>query len=68
MMSPLRMVYLALAIWGAVHPMMYFVDWYGEVGFSVSGLASAWFANAAVSGLAWDLIPIGAHTDSQLSG
>ena len=25
-MSPLRAVYLALAIWGAVHPMYYFRD------------------------------------------
>ncbi len=56
MISPLRMVYLALAIWGAVHPMMHFVDWFSEAGFSVSGLLSVWFSNAAVSGLAWDVI------------
>jgi len=56
MISPLRIAYLALAIWGAVHPALYFVDWFGEVGFSLGALASAWFANAAESGLAWDLI------------
>ena len=50
------MIYLALAIWGAVHPMVYFARWFRETGSSVDGLLDAWFANVAVGGLAWDLI------------
>ena len=30
MISPLRMIYLALAIWGAIHPMYYFVTYMRE--------------------------------------
>ncbi len=54
-MSPLRMLYLALAIWGAVHPMYHFVQWFGENGFDLAGMAAAWNVNAAASGLVWDL-------------
>ncbi|TDE39648.1 DUF2834 domain-containing protein [Antarcticimicrobium sediminis] len=54
-MSPLRMIYLALAIWGAVHPMVYFGAWFGENGFDLPGMVAAWNANAASSGLVWDL-------------
>ncbi|OWU85416.1 K+-transporting ATPase, A chain [Oceanicola sp. 22II-s10i] len=54
-MSPLRMVYLALAIWGAVHPMYYFLTWFAQHGVSLSGMVEAWHANAASSGLVWDL-------------
>jgi len=54
-MSPLRMIYLALAIWGAVHPMYYFVTWFRENGFDLAGMAAAWNVNAATSGLVWDL-------------
>ncbi|MCA0870982.1 DUF2834 domain-containing protein [Seohaeicola saemankumensis] len=54
-MSPLRMIYLALAIWGAVHPMYYFVQWFGENGFDLGAMAAAWNVNAATSGLVWDL-------------
>lgn len=53
------MVYLALAIWGAVHPMIWFFNWFGEHGFSIVGLFAAWFENAAVRGLAWDVIIAG---------
>ena len=55
-MSVLRMLYLALAVWGAVHPMMHFLGWMTETGQGVSALIDAWFANGAVTGLAWDLI------------
>jgi NADH:ubiquinone oxidoreductase subunit 6 (subunit J) len=54
-MSPLRMIYLALAIWGAVHPMFYFVTYMREVGAGLSGLIDAWYVNASTTGLVWDL-------------
>jgi len=54
-MSPLRMIYLALAIWGAIHPMAYFLQWFSENGFDLGGMVDAWHANAASSGLVWDL-------------
>jgi hypothetical protein len=54
-MSPLRMIYLGLALWGAVHPMAYFVAWFRANGVSLSGLLDAWHVNAATSGLVWDL-------------
>ncbi len=54
-MSPLRIVYLLLAIWGAIHPMYWFMTWFGENGFDIWGMVDAWHANAASSGLVWDL-------------
>ena len=51
----LRMIYLALAIWGAIHPMYYFVMWFRANGFDIMGMVDAWHANAAASGLVWDL-------------
>lgn len=54
-MSILRMIYLALAIWGAVHPMYYFVTWFQTNGFNIMGMVDAWHVNAASSGLVWDL-------------
>jgi len=54
-MSILRMAYLALAIWGAVHPMYYFVSWFRANSFDIMGMVDAWHVNAASSGLVWDL-------------
>ena len=54
-MSVLRMIYLGLAIWGAIHPMYYFIQWFQANGFDVMGLVDAWHTNAAASGLVWDL-------------
>ncbi len=54
-MSPLRLTYLMLAIWGAVHPMRHFIEWFNENGWSMTGMIAAWHANAATSGLVWDL-------------
>lgn len=54
-MTPLRMIYLALAIWGAVHPMYYFLQWFGANGVDMMAMVDAWHANAASSGLVWDL-------------
>jgi hypothetical protein len=54
-MTPLRAVFLALAIWGALHPMYYFVSWFLENGWSIMAMVDAWHVNAATSGLVWDL-------------
>ncbi len=54
-MSVLRMIYLALAIWGAIHPMSWFIAWFNEHGYDLGLMVEAWHANAATSGLVWDL-------------
>ena len=54
-MTPLRMIYLALALWGAVHPMYYFISWFNANGYHLGAMIEAWHANAATSGLVWDL-------------
>lgn len=54
-MSGLRMSYLALAVWGAVHPMLWYVTFWRKNGFSLRGLIDSWNVNAGATGLAWDL-------------
>ena len=54
-MSPLRILYLALAVWGAIHPMYWFVTYMRETGTGLSGLIDAWYVNASTTGLTWDL-------------
>lgn len=54
-MSPLRMLYLALAVWGAIHPMSWFIKHMNETGTGLSGLIDAWYVNASTTGLTWDL-------------
>ena len=54
-MSALRWVWLALAVWGAIHPMYYFISWFTENGWSLMAMVDAWHVNAATSGLVWDL-------------
>ena len=54
-MSVLRMIYLALALWGAIHPMYYFVQWFQENTWDIMAMVDAWHVNAATSGLTWDL-------------
>lgn len=51
----LRWLWLALALWGAVHPMFYFLRWMWTNGWSLSGLIDAWFVSDATRGLTWDL-------------
>ena len=51
----MRIIYLALAVWGAVHPMYYFVSWFQTDGLNLGLMVAAWHANAASSGLVWDL-------------
>jgi len=54
-MSPLRLLYLALAVWGAIHPMYWFLKHMRETGTGLSGLIDAWYVNASTTGLTWDL-------------
>lgn len=51
----IRWAYLLLAVWGAVHPMAYFIQWFQAEGFSLTKMVDAWHVNAATSGLVWDL-------------
>lgn len=51
----MRWVYLALAFVGAILPMRYFIEWFLANGFDLMGMVDAWHANAATSGLVWDL-------------
>jgi len=51
----LRGLYLALAVWGAIHPMWYFISWFNANGYDLVAMVDAWHANAATSGLVWDL-------------
>jgi hypothetical protein len=54
-MSVQRMIFLALAIWGAIHPMYYFVSYMRAEGTGLGGLIDAWYVNASTTGLVWDL-------------
>ena len=51
----MRLIYLVLAVWGTIHPMVYFLQWFNENGWSLLDMIDAWHANAAASGLVWDL-------------
>ena len=51
----MKYLYLALAVWGTIHPMSYFLRWFFEFGFDLGGMVEAWHANPATSGLVWDL-------------
>ena len=50
------MLFLALAIWGAIHPMFHFISWFAANGVSLSAMVDAWKVNAATTGLYWDLV------------
>lgn len=52
----MRWVWLALAVWGAIHPMYFFISWLAANGWSIGGMIDAWGANASTIGLTWDLI------------
>lgn len=54
-MSAMRMVFLALAVWGSIHPMYYFITWFNANGYDLMAMVDAWHVNAATSGLVWDL-------------
>ena len=55
-MPALRLIFFALALWGAVMPMLYFVPWLRDTGFDLPLLVQTWKANDAVTGLYWDLV------------
>ena len=54
-MSVQRMIFLGLAIWGAIHPYYYFITYMREQGTGFGGLIDAWYVNASTHGLVWDL-------------
>ena len=54
-MSLLRISYLVLAIIGAVVPMMHYIQWAGDDGFTFDAFITAWSANGATVGLMWDM-------------
>ena len=51
----IRWIYLALAVWGSIHPMYYFISWFNQNGYDLMAMVDAWHVNAATSGLVWDL-------------
>lgn len=51
----MRWLYLALAVWGTIHPMFYFITWFQAEGWDLMKMVDAWHANDASSGLVWDL-------------
>ena len=50
-----RVIFLALAVWGATHPMYWFVTYMTETGSGLGGMIDAWYVNASTTGLTWDL-------------
>ena len=54
-MTMIRLIYLALAVIGAVLPMYYFVSWFQEFGWSLGAMVEAWNVNDATTGMVWDL-------------
>jgi hypothetical protein len=51
----LRALWLALALWGAVHPMYWFVTYLAGNGWDFGAMIDAWYVNASTTGLTWDL-------------
>lgn len=54
-MTPLRLVYLALVIVGAIVPWTYFYAWFAEHGWALGPMIDAWYVNDATSALVYDL-------------
>lgn len=52
----MKWVFLALAVWGSIHPMYYFISWFNANGYDLMAMVDAWHVNAATSGLVWDLM------------
>jgi len=51
----IRLIFFALALWGAIHPMYWFVRYMQETGTGLGGMIDAWYVNASTTGLTWDL-------------
>lgn len=49
----MRWVFLALAVWGAIHPMVHFTAYLADHSFGE--LIDAWYVNRSTEGLVWDL-------------
>lgn len=62
-MSPLRRIYLGLAIFGAIWPLWPLVSWLAENGWSLCGLVGEWRTYSGsiylVSGMSRDLLIVG---------
>lgn len=54
-MTPTRILFLGIALWGAIHPMYYFVSWFQDFGFDLGAMMKEWNVSDATSGLVWDL-------------
>lgn len=52
---PLRLVYLALVIVGAILPWTYFYAWFDANGWSLGAMIDAWYVNDATTALVYDL-------------
>ncbi len=50
----MRWPFLALAFWGAVHPMAWYLA-YMRQGHGFGQMIEAWYVNASTTGLVWDL-------------
>ncbi|MCB1362719.1 MAG: DUF2834 domain-containing protein [Rhodobacteraceae bacterium] len=59
-MSLPRMIYLALALWGAVHPAWFFWRRVAAGGADPRALIAAWQAGAGGSALLWELAIVAA--------
>jgi len=53
------MIYLILAVVGAVVPMIFFVTWFNEFGYDIVAMTHAWKVNDATTGMMWDLAIVG---------
>ena len=51
----LRVLWLVLAVWGAVHPMYWFVSFLAANGWDLGAIIDAWYVNDSTRGLTWDL-------------
>ncbi|WP_339947354.1 DUF2834 domain-containing protein [uncultured Albimonas sp.] len=54
-MRRLGVLWLLLALAGAVFPLLHFKKWADENGYSLDALFEAWTVNAATEGMVWDL-------------
>ncbi|QPM90686.1 DUF2834 domain-containing protein [Pseudooceanicola algae] len=59
-MSALRVGYLALALWGLVHPLGLFGLWLARLDGGLAGLLGAFRDGPAAAGLFWDLVAVSA--------
>ena len=58
----MRWIFLLLALWGAIHPMYYFLSWFVANGFDLMAMVDAWHVNAASA-----LDPCGNRPDAALA-